>query len=101
MPWPGFGYNGTGAGNQPFPGFFNKSAAGTPIPLNAAKALLLQAKLVTETPYRVAVDGSSEDGFAVLAGHSADHTKVQVLLNNYQLDYDIVREVTSQIVSIK
>lgn len=98
MSWPGFGYNGTGAGNQPFQGFFSKSSSGTPIPLNAAKAWLFQAKLIADTPYRVKVEGSSEDGFAVLAGRSANNTKVQVLLNNYQFNYDIAREITSQMV---
>lgn len=98
MPWPGFGYNGTGAGGQPFHGFFNRSSNG-PIPLSAAKTLLLQANLVTQSPNRVEVQGSSDDGFAVLAGLSTDNTKLQVLLNNYQLNYDIATEITAQIVS--
>ncbi|RHZ51794.1 uncharacterized protein CDV56_104249 [Aspergillus thermomutatus] len=98
MPWPGFGYNGTGAGAQPFQGFFNRSSSGPPIPLNAAKALLLQADLVTKTPKRVEAQGSSPDGFAVLAGRSADNKTVQVLLNNYKFDYDIALEITPQIV---
>ncbi|KAL3462521.1 hypothetical protein BJX64DRAFT_288210 [Aspergillus heterothallicus] len=97
LPWPGFGYNGTGAGGQPFQGFFKRSPSG-PIPLNAAKAWLLQAKLVTETANRVKVAGSSEDGFAALAGVSTNRTKVQVLLNNYQFDYDIATEITAQMV---
>ncbi|KAJ6127655.1 hypothetical protein N7523_003267 [Penicillium sp. IBT 18751x] len=99
MPWPGFGYNGTGAGNQPFHGFFNRSAGG-PVSLNAAKAFLLQANLVSESPNRVKVQGSSDDGFAVLAGISTDNTKLQVLLNNYQLNYDIATEITTQIATI-
>lgn len=98
MPWPGFGYNGTGAGSQPFHGFFNRSSNG-PIPLSAAKALLLQANLVGQSPNRVKVQGSSDDGFAVLAGVSTDNTKLQILLNNYQLNYDIVTQTTTQIVS--
>lgn len=97
LPWPGFGYNGTGADDQPFQGFFNRSSSG-PIPLNVAKAWLLQGKLVTETSHRVKVNGSSEDGFAALAGISTDRTKVQVLLNNYQFDYDIAREITTKMV---
>lgn len=98
MPWPGFGYNGTGAGSQPFHGFFNRSSNG-PVSLNAAKALLLQANLVTHSRNRVEVQGSSDDGFVVLAGLSMDKTKLQVLLNNYQLNYDIATETTAQIVS--
>lgn len=98
LPWPGFGYNGTGAGDQPFHGFFNRSSSG-PIPLNAAKAWLLQGKLVTQTPNRVKVVGSSADGFGALAGVSVDHAKVQVLLNNFQLNYNIATEITAQMVS--
>lgn len=98
MPWPGFGYNGTGAGNHHFQGFFNKTSCG-PIPLNAAKAWYLQGKLVTETSQRVQVDGSSPDGFAALAGASTSGTQVQVLLNNYQFDYDVVTEITAGMVS--
>ncbi|KAL3440141.1 hypothetical protein BJX65DRAFT_316954 [Aspergillus insuetus] len=97
LPWPGIGYNGTGAGDQPFQGFFKRSSSG-PIPLNAAKAWLLQAKLVTETANRIKVVGSSEDGFAALAGVSTNRTKVQILLNNYQFDYDIATEITAQMV---
>lgn len=100
LPWPGFGYNGTGAGDQPFQGFFQRSPTG-PIPLNAAKAWFLQGKLVTETKHRVKVVGSSEDGFAVLAGVSTNRTKVQILLNNYQLDYNIATEITAQMVRIR
>lgn len=98
LPWPGFGYNGTGAGNHPFQGFFERRSSG-PIPLNVAKSWLLQGKLVTETNNRVKVVGSSEDGFAVLAGVSTDRTKVQILLNNYQFDFDIATEITAQMVS--
>ncbi|KAL4736112.1 hypothetical protein BDV11DRAFT_173227 [Aspergillus similis] len=100
MPWPGFGYNGTGAGGQPFHGYFNRSASG-PVPLNAAKALPLQADLVRETPHRIKVQrGSSEDGFAVLAGRSPNNATVQILLNNYQFDFDIAYEVTAQMVPL-
>ncbi|KAL4789336.1 hypothetical protein BDV19DRAFT_395154 [Aspergillus venezuelensis] len=99
LPWPGFGYNGTGAGGQPFPGFFNRSSSG-PVPLNAAKAWKLQGKLVTETRNRLNVTGSSEDGFAALAGVSSDASKVQVLLNNYQFDFDIATEITAQLAPI-
>jgi len=98
LPWPGFGYGGTGAGSQPFQGFFNRSLSG-PIPLNAAKAWLLQGRLVTETNNRLKVVGGSEDGFAALAGISTNLTKVQILLNNYQLDFDIATEITAQMVS--
>ncbi|PTU22259.1 hypothetical protein P175DRAFT_0529297 [Aspergillus ochraceoroseus IBT 24754] len=99
LPWPGLGYNGTGAGKQPFQGFFNRSSSG-PIPLNAAKAWFLQGKLVTETSHRVKVDGSSEDGFAALAGVSTKDKKLQILLNNYQLDYDIAKQITAQMASL-
>lgn len=98
LPWPGFGYNGTGAGNHHFQGFFNKTSSG-PIPLNVAKAWYLQGKLVTETSQRVKIDGSSTDGFAALAGTSTNGTQVQVLLNNYQFDHDIATEITAKMVS--
>ncbi|CAI7633555.1 unnamed protein product [Penicillium palitans] len=99
LPWPGFGYNGTGAGDQPFKGSFNRSSSG-PIPLNVAKAWFLQGKLVTDTKNRMNVFGSSEDGFAALAGISDDRTKVQILLNNYQFDFDIATEITTQMIPI-
>jgi hypothetical protein len=99
LPWPGFGYNGTGAGNQPFQGFFQRSSTG-PIPLNAARAWYLQGQLVTQTPSRLKVYGHSEDGFAAIAGRSPDGKKVQVLLNNYQFDYNIAKEITTQMVSL-
>lgn len=100
LPWPGFGYNGTGAGSQPFQGFFNRSASG-PIPLNAARAWFLQGQLVTQTPSRLGLEGHSEDGFAAIAGISRDGEKVQILLNNYQFDYDIAKEITTQMVCLR
>lgn len=99
MPWPGFGYGATGSAGTFFPGFFNKSSTG-PVALPVARAWKLQGQLVSQTPYRVnVVRGHSEDGFAVLAGRSQNKAQVQVFLNNYQLDYDIPRSITSQLVS--
>jgi hypothetical protein len=98
--WPGFGFGGMGGGNAPFPGFFNKTDAGYAVPLNMAAAWKLQGKLVTKTPDRVQVNGSSPDGFAVLAGRSKTRDEVRILLNNYQLlNYDIIREIAAQTVS--
>ena len=65
------------------------------MPLNVAAAWKLQADLVLNTPDRLLLNGSSPDGFAALAGRSGSKDKVQVLLNNYQLNYDIVREIAA------
>lgn len=94
MPWTGFGYGGTGAGDAPFQAWFNKSTV--PVPLDVADAWKLQWQLISATPQRVRLHGDSSDGFAALSGRSADGRQVQILLNNYQLDYDIVREIAAQ-----
>ncbi|KAJ5784504.1 uncharacterized protein N7503_009716 [Penicillium pulvis] len=93
--WPGFGWGGSGAGNASFAPWFKKSANGSAIALNQAAAWSLQAQLISATPERVQVEGSSNDGFAVLAGRSTTPDVVQVLLNNYQPDYDMVSEITN------
>ena len=99
IPYPGFGYGAMGAGGFDFPPFFIRSDAG-PVPLAAAKAFKLQGNLVLKTPNRVKVSaGHSENGFAVLAGRSTDLATVQVLLNNYQLNYDIPKEIATRLVS--
>ena len=90
--WTGFGYGGYGAGGAYFTPWFN-NATRPPTPLNVAAAWKLQASLVQDTPNRLSLTGSSPDGFAALAGRS--NSKVQVLLNNYQLNYDIVREIAN------
>ncbi|PVH72060.1 hypothetical protein DL98DRAFT_596387 [Cadophora sp. DSE1049] len=96
LPWPGFGYGAIGASGGKFRGFFNKSDSGKPIPLQVAKAWKLQGDLVTQTPQRIRViSGHDEDGFGVLAGRSNKRDKVQILLNNYQLDFNIPREITA------
>jgi len=98
MPWPGFGYGGIGAGNASFPAWFNKTADNSTTPLNVAAAWKLQADLVLNTPNRLQLQGDSPNGFAALAGRSGgdeEYGEVQVLLNNYQLDYDIPREIAN------
>ncbi|KAK4540359.1 hypothetical protein LTR36_009316 [Oleoguttula mirabilis] len=94
MPWPGFGYGGIGAGNQSFPAWFNKTADNATVPLNVAAAWKLQAELVVNTPDRLELEGASPNGFAALAGGNGGE-EVQILLNNYQLDYDIPREIAN------
>ncbi|KAL3496925.1 hypothetical protein BJX62DRAFT_232121 [Aspergillus germanicus] len=97
--WPGFGWGGSGAGNATFAPWFEKSANGSVIALNQASAWALQAQLLCETPKRVSVEeGSSSDGFAVLAGRSSARDTVHVLLNNYQPRYDMIREITDGMV---
>lgn len=98
IPYPGFSYGALASGGVRYPGFFNKSDSG-PIPLDAAKAYLLQAQLITKSSNRINVDGSSSDGFVVLAGRSDSSTQVQVLLNNYQANFDIPREMAAKTVS--
>lgn len=93
--WPGFGWGGSGAGNASFAPWFKKSPNGSAIALNQAAAWGLQAQLISATPERVQVKGSSSDGFAVLAGRSSTPNVVQVLLNNYQPDYDMISEITN------
>ncbi|KAK5119239.1 hypothetical protein LTR85_007853 [Meristemomyces frigidus] len=95
MPWPGFGYGGIGAGNQSFPAWFNKTADNATVLLNVAAAWKLQASLVLNTPDRLSLDGASSNGFAALAGCSEGMDEVQILLNNYQLDYDIPRQIAN------
>jgi len=96
MPWTGFGYGGTGAGNAPFQPWFNRSVSGPPIALNVAAAWKLQGDLVATTPQRLQLSGASGNGFAALAGQSTGRTRVQILLNNYQPNYDIAREIAAQ-----
>lgn len=43
----------------------------------------------------MALTGSSPDGFAALAGIDSSSTTVNILLNNYQPDYDIAREIAA------
>lgn len=95
MSWTGFGYGGTGAGNAPFPPWFNHTSTNGAIPLDAADAWLLQSDLILHTPNRVSLIGSSSDGFAALAGISPSKTKINILLNNYQPNYDIAREIAA------
>jgi hypothetical protein len=92
MSWTGFGYGGTGAGDAAFPPWFTPN---TTNPLPAAAAWLLQADLILHTPTRLALTGSSPDGFAALAGIDSSNTIVNILLNNYQPDYDIAREIAA------
>jgi hypothetical protein len=90
--WPGFGWGGSGAENATFAPWFEKSANGSAIALNQASAWALQAQLLYETLERVSVEeGSSSDGFAVLACRSPARDTVQVLVNNYQPSYDMIR----------
>jgi hypothetical protein len=97
--WPGFGWGGSGAGNATFAPWFEKSTNGSAIALNQASAWALQAQLLRETPQRISVEeGSSSDGFAVLAGRSLAGDTVQVLVNNYQPSYDMIREITDGMV---
>ena len=96
--WTGFGYGGYGAGNAYFTPWFN-NATSPPTPLNIAAAWKLQSSLVQDTPNRLSLQGSSPDGFAALAGRSISKNEVQILLNNYQLNYDIVREIANITVS--
>jgi hypothetical protein len=100
LAWPGFGYGGYGAGNARFFPFFNKTSTNPAIPLNIAAAWKLQAELVLQTPVRVKLSGDSPDGFAALAGRSDHKDEVQILLNNYQLNYDIPREIAANIVCL-
>jgi hypothetical protein len=94
--WTGFGYGGTGAGDAPFQPWFNRTASNPAVPLPVAAAWKLQAELVLQTPHRLSLEGSSSDGFAALAGLSGSKDKVQILLNNYQPDYNIAREIAAQ-----
>jgi hypothetical protein len=85
--------------NATFAPWFEKSANGSAIALNQASAWVLQSQLLRETPERVSVEeGSSSNGFAVLAGRSSAGDTVQVLLNNYQPSYDMIREITDGMV---
>lgn len=93
LSWTGFGYGGTGAGNAPFQAWFNQN---TTAALPVALAWKLQADLILQTPHRLRLSGSSSDGFAALAGRSPAQDKIQILLNNYQPDYDIAREIAAQ-----
>lgn len=99
--YPGLSYGGWGAGGFWYQGFFNKSADSQPIPRNIATAWLNYMDLLNQTPNRLELSGSSDDGFAALAGISEDKTKVHVFLNNYQLDYAIPEEIVTEIVSIQ
>jgi len=99
FPWTGFGYGGYGAGNAYFQPWFNLTSSNKTVPLNAAAAWKLQASLDMYTSWRLQLEGSNPDGFAALAGKSADGKLVQVLLNNYQLNYDIVKEIATSLVS--
>lgn len=83
---------GSGAGDAPFPPWFTNSTT-DPQPYNIAHAWKLQYELVSQTPQRVKLSGNSSNGFAALAGASPN--KVQVFLNNYQLNYDIAREIAN------
>ena len=99
--WTGFGFGGTGAGNAHFNSWFNLSSVdNSTIPLNVAAAWKLQAELVLNTPNRIGLESFDDQGFAVIAGAGmkmdSHQNMVQVLLNNYQLDYDIVREIAAQ-----
>ncbi|CAI7612304.1 unnamed protein product [Penicillium glandicola] len=90
MSWTGLGYGGYGWGNAYFQAWYNQTDSGD-IALNAGSAWVLSGDFVTNTPNRLAVVGSSDNGFTALAGISSDEKEVQVLLNNYQVDYDIVK----------
>ncbi|KUJ07299.1 uncharacterized protein LY89DRAFT_742942 [Mollisia scopiformis] len=94
LSWTGFGYGGYGAGHAYFQPWFSLTSNNKTVPLNAAAAWKLQASLVTNTSQRLDLQGSSPDGFAALAGESESGEIVQVMLNNYQLDYDIVHHIS-------
>lgn len=98
--YPGLSYGGWGAGGFWYQGFFNKSASDQPIPRNIAIAWLNYMSLLNQTPNRLELSGSSADGFAAIAGRSDDNNTVQVFLNNYQLDYEIPREILTELASI-
>ncbi|KAJ5715705.1 uncharacterized protein N7483_012886 [Penicillium malachiteum] len=90
MSWTGLGYGGYGWDDAYFQGWYNQTDSGD-IALNAGAAWVLSGDFVTNTPSRLSVSESSANGFAALAGVSSNKTEVQVLLNNYQVDYDIVK----------
>lgn len=98
MPWTGFGFGGSGAGDASFPGWFNRSASASPTPLNIAAAWKLQGDLVVNASDRLGLHGVSDDGFAALAGRDGGRGGVQVLLNNYQPNYEIAREIAAEMV---
>jgi len=98
MAWPGFDYGGMGADEAYYFFFFNKTSTNKLIPLNIAAAWKLQASLVTQTPQRLQLDGHSSSGFAALAGRSNCQDQVQILLGNYQVNYDIPREIAGVLV---
>jgi hypothetical protein len=103
--WTGFGFGGYGAGNAYFPGWFNRTLNSQnqtlgAVPLPVAAAFKLQKELVVTTPDKLELGRSSVNGFAVLAGKSEIGNVVNVLLNNYQVDYDVLREITAVLVSV-
>jgi hypothetical protein len=68
------------------------------VPLPVAAEWKLQAGLVLQTAHRLSLESSSSDGFfAALAGRSTSEDKIQILLNNYQPDYDIAREIAARL----
>lgn len=102
--WTGFGFGGYGAGNAYFPGWFNRTLNSQnqtvgAVPLPVAAAFKLQKELVVGTPQKLQLGRSSVDGFVVLAGRTETGHVVKVLLNNYQVDYDVLREITAILVS--
>lgn len=100
FPWAGFSYGGIAGASVFFMGFFNKTVDNETLPLNAARAVSLQNTLIRDTPVRLQVDGHSPEGFAALSGVSEDGRKIQVLLNNYQLDYDLPRAISKAFVRV-
>lgn len=98
--YPGLSYGGWGAGGFWYQGFFNKSTDDKPLRRNIATAWLNYIQLLNRTPNRLELTGSSPDGFAALAGRSHDENKIQIFLNNYQLNRGIPQEITSELVGI-
>lgn len=97
---PGLGYGGYlqyAIGKGPLEGFYNRTSDTTDTPLNVGAAWKLSGNLVSTTPSRLALTGNSRNGFAVLAGRSTAIDKVQVLLNNDQVDCTALAEVTAKI----
>lgn len=114
LSWTGFGHGGYGAGHAWFHSWFNLDgpasnssfpvpAGGAAMPRPIASAWKLQASLVMVTPSRLSLSlpASKEgDGFVALGGRDVKGGRVNVLVNNYQLNYDIPREITAALAPI-
>ncbi|OJJ46531.1 hypothetical protein ASPZODRAFT_142343 [Penicilliopsis zonata CBS 506.65] len=98
MSWTGLGYGGYGYGDAYFQAWYTNTSNGD-VATNAGAAWVLSGQFVTETANRLALTGSSPDGFTALAGISDEEDQVQIMLNNYQVDYDILRQNTVQLIT--